>query len=65
MMELGKQRGILKPGLHPEVGLALVLGPMIYRHVFVHKLGGNAPQDLEVHVADSFLATFESKQRHS
>src|ERR1700722_15275880 len=58
MMDRGKERGILKPDLDPEVGLALLLGPMIYRHVFVHKLGGNAPKDLEVHVAGSFLAAF-------
>jgi AcrR family transcriptional regulator len=62
LMERGKSRGILKPELDPEVGLALVLGPMIYRHVFVHKLGGKAPKDLEIHVADSFLATFQLKQ---
>src|SRR5271168_123767 len=62
MMERGKRRGILTPGLDPEVGLALLLGPMIYRHVFVHKLGGNAPKDLEVHVADSFVAAFGVKQ---
>jgi hypothetical protein len=36
---------------------------MIYRHVFVHKLGGNAPKDLEVHVADSFVAAFGVKER--
>lgn len=59
MMERGKRRGVLKAELDPEVGLALVLGPMLYRHVFVHKLGGKAPQDLEVHVADSFLTTFK------
>jgi AcrR family transcriptional regulator len=62
MMERGKQRGILKPELDPEVGLALILGPMLYRHVFVHKLGGNAPKDLEVHVADSFLTAFKLNQ---
>jgi len=62
MMERGKQRGVLKPDLDPEVGLALILGPMLYRHVFVHKLGGKAPQDLEVHVADTFMTTFRSGQ---
>jgi AcrR family transcriptional regulator len=62
MMERGKLRGILRPELDPEVGLALVLGPMIYRHVFVHKLGGKAPKDLEVHVANSFLAAFGAKE---
>jgi AcrR family transcriptional regulator len=61
LMERGKLRGVLKPNLDLEVGLALVLGPMIYRHVFVHRLGGKAPKDLEVHVAESFLATFKSK----
>jgi len=62
MMERGKQRGVLKPDLDPEVGLAMILGPMLYRHVFVHKLGGKAPQDLEVHVADTFMTTFRSGQ---
>jgi AcrR family transcriptional regulator len=62
LMERGKQRGILTQELDPEVGLALLLGPMIYRHVFVHKLGGDAPQELEVHIANSFLATFGLKQ---
>jgi AcrR family transcriptional regulator len=62
-MERGKQRGILDPELDTDVGLALILGPMIYRHVFVHKLGGNAPKDLEVHIADNFLAGSGLKQK--
>jgi len=60
MMERGKQRGILEPSLDPEVGLALLLGPLIYRNVMIHKhkLGGKAPKDLEAIVADSFLGAF-------
>ncbi len=60
MMERGKRRGILKPQLDPEVGLALLLGPLIYRNVLIHKhkLGGKAPKGLEAIVAESFLATF-------
>ena len=62
MMERGKQRGILRPDLDPEVGFALLLGPLIYRNVFLRKLGGKAPEHLEVAVADSFLGAFGSKQ---
>ena len=60
MMERGKQRGILKPSLDLEVGLALLLGPLIYRNVVIHKhkLGSKAPKDLEAIVADSFLGAF-------
>ena len=62
MMTRGKQRGILRPDLDPEVGFALLLGPLIYRNVFLRKLGGKAPQGLEVAVADSFLAASGVKQ---
>jgi AcrR family transcriptional regulator len=61
MMARGKQRGILRPDLDPEVGLALLLGPLIYRNIFVLKQGGAAPKDLEAHVADSFLAGFTTQ----
>src|SRR5271154_1442426 len=62
MMERGKQRGILDPALEPEVGLALLLGPLIYRNVMIHKhrLGSKAPKGLEVIVADSFLGAFRA-----
>jgi len=64
MMERGKQRGILKPELDPEVGLALLLGPLIYRNILIqkHKLGGKAPAGLEAIVADSFLGAFGAKE---
>ncbi len=62
MMARGKQRGILRPDLDPEVGFALLLGPLIYRNVFLRKLGGKAPKNLEVAVADSFLSALGVKQ---
>ena len=62
MMARGKQRGILKPDLDPEVGFALLLGPLIYRNVFLRKLGAKAPEGLEVAVADSFLGALGTKQ---
>jgi hypothetical protein len=62
MMVRGKQRGILRPDLDPELGFALLLGPLIYRNVFLRKRGGKAPKNLEVAVADSFLGAFGMKQ---
>jgi AcrR family transcriptional regulator len=58
LIKRGEKRGILRRGIDPEVGIALLLGPIMYRHVFANKLGGKAPKDLEVHVADAFLAAF-------
>jgi hypothetical protein len=36
---------------------------MIYRHVFISKAGGKPPKDLEIHVADAFLAAFGTQAR--
>jgi AcrR family transcriptional regulator len=58
MIKRGEKRGILRRGIDPEIAIALLLGPMIYRHVFVSKMGAKAPKDLETHVADAFLAYF-------
>ena len=58
ILKRGEAKGVLQPGIDPEVGIALLLGPMIYRHVFARKLGGEAPKDLEIYVANAFLAAF-------
>jgi len=58
LLKRGEKRGILRRGIDPEIGIALLLGPMIYRHVFTRKLGQKGPKDLEIHVADAFLAAF-------
>jgi AcrR family transcriptional regulator len=58
MLKRGEKRGVLRRGIDPEIGIALLLGPMIYRHVFTRKLGQKGPKDLEVQVADAFLAAF-------
>jgi AcrR family transcriptional regulator len=63
ILKRGEKRGILRRGIDPEVGIALLLGPMIYRHIFVTKAGGKAPKDLEIHVVDAFLAAFATKKR--
>jgi AcrR family transcriptional regulator len=63
MIRRGRKRGLLKPGFDPETGIALLLGPLIYQHVFVRRLGRKLPKDLEEHVADAFLGAFGSNQR--
>jgi AcrR family transcriptional regulator len=62
ILKRGEKRGVLRRGIDPEVGIALLLGPMIYRHVFTKKLGEKGPKDLEVHVADTFLAAFGAEK---
>jgi AcrR family transcriptional regulator len=59
----GEKLGVLRPGIDPEIGIALLLGPMMYRHIFAQRLGQNAPKDLEVHVVDAFLAAFAKSQK--
>src|SRR5271156_1263399 len=63
ILKRGEKRGSLRRGIDPEVGIALLLGPMIYRRIFVSKAGGKAPKDLEIHVADAFLAAFGVEPR--
>jgi AcrR family transcriptional regulator len=63
IIKRGERLGALRAGIDPEIGIALLLGPMMYRHVFARNLGRNAPKDLEVHVADAFLAAFHKKSK--
>jgi AcrR family transcriptional regulator len=65
MIKRGEKRGVLRRGIDPEIGIALLLGPLIYRHVFLQKGGGKAPKDLEVHVADAFLAAYATQGQKS
>ena len=46
-MARGKQRGILRPDLDPEVGIALLLGPLIYSNIFLRKLRAELPSTLK------------------
>jgi AcrR family transcriptional regulator len=63
IIKRGEKRGILRRGIDPEVGIALLLGPMLYRRIFTQKLGQKAPKDLETHVADAFLAAFAAQKQ--
>ena len=61
LLKRGMQRGQLVKSLDPDVGIAMLIGPMLYRHVFVNRFGGKLPADLATHVADAFLAAFGAK----
>jgi AcrR family transcriptional regulator len=63
MLKRGEKSGLLRAGIDPEVGVALLLGPLIFRHVFSAKAGRKGPKDMEVQVADAFLAAFQQKHR--
>jgi len=62
MIKRGQREGLIRKLPDPEVGVALLLGPFIYRHVFTRKLGRKVPADLETHVAEAFLAAFGATQ---
>ena len=61
MLKRGVQTGKLVKSLDPDVGIALLIGPMLYRHVFINRFGGKLPADLATHVADAFIAAFGMK----
>ena len=62
ILKRGEKRGILRRGIDPEIGVALLMGPMLYSRIFVQKLGQKSPKDLEVQVADAFLAAFGTEK---
>lgn len=58
MLKRGMAQRKLAKTLDLDVGIALLIGPMIYRHVFVNRFGGKLPSDLASHVVDAFLAAY-------
>ncbi|HEY0796175.1 MAG TPA: TetR/AcrR family transcriptional regulator [Acidisarcina sp.] len=59
MVRRGEAEGLLNmKKVDPDSALAILLGPLIYRQVFIQRLGGTVPPDLEAHIADAFLGAF-------
>ena len=58
MIDRGERMGVLKAGIDRETALAMLIGPLMYAHVFVRKQGKPGPRDLEQNVVDGFLALF-------
>jgi AcrR family transcriptional regulator len=63
MIERGQRERLIHKLPDPDIGVALLLGPVIYRHVFTRKLGRKAHEDLETHVAEAFLAAFGTARK--
>ncbi len=63
IMKRGQKEGILRKNLNYETGVALLLGPFIYQNIFARHLGNKGPKDLELHVADAFLAAFSAAKK--
>src|SRR5215471_18156850 len=61
MIKRGQREGVIKKSLDHEVGVALLLGPFIYAHVFIRRLGRKSPKDLETSVTEAFLAAFGTR----
>lgn len=62
MIRRGQREGRLRKSIDTEAGVALLLGPFIYTHVFIRRLGREAPRNLESQVADAFLAAFGTEK---
>lgn len=58
LLKRGQRRGVLQRGIDLEVALALLLGPLMYTHVFMRKQGKPSPKGLEAQVVDGFLARY-------
>lgn len=65
LLERGQQHGLLRREVDIDAALALLMGPLMYAHVFLKKQGKPAPPSLAELVVDGFLARFakESKRR--
>jgi AcrR family transcriptional regulator len=63
MLKRGIAQGKLVKTVDPEIGIALLIGPMLYRHVFVNRFGGKLPTNLATHVVDAFLAGHAAKEQ--
>lgn len=65
MVERGQRQGVLRKEIDLETSLALLLGPMMYTHVFVTKQGKPSPKNLVAHVVDGFFACFGKSESKS
>jgi AcrR family transcriptional regulator len=64
LLESGAAQGKLDSTLNPETAVALLVGPMLYRHIFVvHKSQDKAPRDFIEQIVDAFLRSFQAGAR--
>ena len=64
LLKLGLRKGELAPGLDIDLALTLLLGPMMYWHVFLKRTTDD-PKSLAEGVVDAFWKAFGRKKRPS
>jgi AcrR family transcriptional regulator len=65
LLKRGIQSGELIPDLNLEVSLAMLLGPMLYRHIFLRHTIEKLPKDFAGRVADAFCRAFAAHPKAS
>ncbi|HEX3438505.1 MAG TPA: TetR/AcrR family transcriptional regulator [Pseudacidobacterium sp.] len=60
ILKRGEEQGELVKSINTDIAVALLLGPMVYRHIFMKRFGGKIPADLATHVVDAFLAAYRA-----
>jgi AcrR family transcriptional regulator len=59
VLQEGIARGELNPLLNFDTAVALLVGPMVYRHIFVvNKAQDKAPREFAEQIVDAFLRSF-------
>jgi AcrR family transcriptional regulator len=58
ILQRGIERGFLPPGLDMEFSMALLLGPMLYSHIFQKKRGEPGREDLGAETAAAFCRAY-------
>lgn len=61
MIARGERSGILRRGIDRELAFAMLLGPLIYRKVFLKRSGKPSPKNIEARVVDAFLSIFQAR----
>ena len=54
----GQSLGILRKDVDPEIGIAILLGSLMYRSLFLRQVARKLPKNFEAHIADVFLTAF-------
>jgi AcrR family transcriptional regulator len=62
MIKRGQKEGVLRKSLDNEIAVALLLGPVMYKHIFARHFGSKDLKDLELHAANAFLAAFSVRK---
>jgi AcrR family transcriptional regulator len=63
MLKRAVEQGLLRKDLNYEVAIALLIGPMMYRHIFNH-LSTKLPDDMPEQIVDSFWRAHATDQRN-